>query len=180
MLKELWKKLYKHRDSQKGESMSKASKLTGVPVSTIAYHENRRKKRLSKSGTAYWDTSEGQQFLKRMIISVIYTFGIKGGVGAGRIREHLTQLHLEGVAAVSESSIYRLIREISANILWYKELQEQELQETAAEELKKLKIVLGIDETWLEEMLLVCQDLTSGYLFLKRQEKAEIQRVGGS
>lgn len=169
MLKEIWDKLYRHRESNKEESLSTASKATGVPSSTIAYHDKRRKKRASKSGTGYWDTAEGQQFLKQMIISVIYTFAIKGGVGAGRVREHLTHLHLEGVAAISESSIYRLIREISAKILWYKELREAELQDLAGEELKDIKLVLGIDETWLEEMLLVCQDLTSGYLFLKSQ-----------
>ena len=110
---------------------------------------------------------------------MIYTFAIKGGVGAGRIREHLTHLHLEGVAAISESSIYRMIKEISEKILWYKSLREEELQELAKEELQHLKLVLGIDETWLEDMLLVCQDLTSGYLFLKSQAKKETLKVGG-
>jgi len=179
MLKQIWLKLYGHRAGNKTESLTASSAATGIPISTIAYHEKRKAKRASISGTVYWDTAEGQLFLKRMIISVIYTFAIKGGVGAGRIREHLTQLHLEGVAAVSESSIYRLIREISANILWYKELQEQELKATAMEELKKIKIVLGIDETWLEDMLLVCQELTSGYLFLKSRVKAGARQVGG-
>ena len=124
MLKEIWNKLYGHRDLHKEESISDASKATGIPSSTIAYHDKRRRQRSLKSGTDYWDTAEGQQFLKRMIISVIYTFAIKGGVGAGRVREHLTHLHLEGVAAVSESSIYRMLKEISAKILWYKELRE--------------------------------------------------------
>ncbi len=109
-----------------------------------------------------------------MIISVIYTFGIKGGVGAGRIREHLTHLHLESIAAVSESSIYRLIAEISANIMWYKELEENQLKEEAKEAMEKIKIVLGIDETWLDQMLLVCQDLTTNYIFLKSQAKKEM------
>jgi len=179
MLKEIWNKLYLHRDLNKEESLTKSSKATGVPVSTIAYHKNRRNARALKSGTTYWDTAEGQDFLKRMIISVIYTFAIKGGVGAGRIREHLTHLHLEGVAAISESSIYRMIKEISEKILWYKSLREEELQELAKEELQHLKLVLGIDETWLEDMLLVCQDLTSGYLFLKSQAKKETLKVGG-
>ena len=174
MLKKIWTKLYSHRDANRSESLTASSEATGVPISTIAYHEARRKKRAAKSGTSYWDTMEGQLFLKRMIISAIYTFGIKGGVGAERIREHLTHLHIEGVAAVSESSIYQLIREISATILWYKELQEHELKSMAKEELERIKIVLGIDETWLEDMLLVCQELTSGYLFLKRQAKVEM------
>jgi len=35
--------------------------------------------------TGYWNTAKGQHDLKRMIISVIYTFGIKGGAGAGHM-----------------------------------------------------------------------------------------------
>lgn len=108
-----------------------------------------------------------------MIISVIYTFGIKGGNGAERISEHLGHLQLEGVAAVSASSIYRLTNEIISNILWYKELQDAELTKEAEETMKELEVVLGLDETWLDEMLLVCQDLISGYLFLKRRVKNE-------
>jgi hypothetical protein len=114
-----------------------------------------------------------------MIISVIYTFGIKGGVGAGRISEHLGHLQIAGVAAISESSIQRLTNEISSNILWYKQLEEEGLESESKEELSELKIVLGLDETWLDDMLLICQELTSGYLFLKSQAKVEVQKVGG-
>jgi len=179
MLKKIWETLYKHRETNKGESLRAASKRTGVPSSTIHHHDKRRKKRAGKSGTDEWDSAWGQNFLKRMIISVIYTFGIKGGAGAGRISEHLEHLQIEGIAAVSESSIQRLTREISTNILWYKELQEAGLETASKKELSELKIVLGLDETWLDEMLLICQELTSGYLFLKKQQKAAAQKVGG-
>lgn len=174
MLKGIWNKLYKHRKENRTESLKSASNSTGIASSTIAYHDKRQKRRKESSGTDQWDTAWGQYFLKRMIVSVIYTFGIKGGMGCGRISEHLGHLQLEGVAAVSESSIQRLTKEIGNNILWYKELQEKGLKEAAAGELKELEIVLGVDETWLEEMLLVCQELTSGYLFLKSQAKKEM------
>jgi hypothetical protein len=87
-------------------------------LGTVSYHKKRREKREESSGTDQWETAWGQNFLKRMIISVIYTFGIKGGIGAQRISEHLGHLQIEGVAAVSESSIYRLTNEIISNILW--------------------------------------------------------------
>jgi len=179
MLKEIWAKLYSHQEKNKTESIKDTSKATGIPVRTIYHHEKRRKKRAKESGTEHWDTAWGQDFLKRMIISVIYTFGIKGGAGAGRISEHLGHLQIEGIAAISESSIQRLTREISANILWYKELQEAGLEAEAKEEISELKIVLGLDETWLDQMLLICQELTSGYLFLKKRQRAEARKVGG-
>jgi hypothetical protein len=161
------------------ESLKEASKATGIPKSTIHHHDKRRKKRAKESGTDKWDSAWGQNYLKRMIISVIYTFGIKGGVGAGRISEHLGHLQIAGVAAISESSIQRLTNEISSNILWYKQLEEEGLESESKEELSELKIVLGLDETWLDDMLLICQELTSGYLFLKSQAKVEVQKVGG-
>jgi len=179
MIKAIWEKIYTYRRSNKTASLKTVSQEIGVPKSTIHHHEKRQKKRAAESGTEHWDTAWGQNFLKRMIISVIYTFGIKGGAGAGRISEHLGHLQLEGIAAVSESSIQRLTNEISANILWYKQLQEAGLEAASKTELEELKIVLGLDETWLDEMLLICQELTSGYLFLKSQVQAEKQTVGG-
>lgn len=180
MLKELWQKIQTRRRDNRKESIRQTSEAIGVPKSTVHYHEQRRKKRIEASGTDQWETAWGQWYLKRMIISTIYTFGIKGGVGSARISEHFGHLQLEGVAAVSESSIQRLTKEIETNILWYKELEEAGLQEEARQEMKELKVVLGLDETWLDEMLLVCQELTSGYIFLKKQAKNETPPVGGS
>jgi len=180
MLKAIWQKIHGYNRKEKGESLRAASKTLGSPKSTINYHEHRKKSRIASTGTDQWETAWGQWYLKRMIISVIYTFGIKGGAGSGRISEHFKHLQIEGVAAISESSIQRLTKEIEANILWYKTLQEKGLKKEANQELKELNAVFGLDETWLDEMLLVCQDLTSGYLFLKSQAKGGIQKAGGN
>lgn len=173
MLKELWQKIQSRRRDNQDESLRQTSNSIGVPKSTVHYHEQRRNKRIESSGTDQWETAWGQWYLKRMIISTIYTFGIKGGVGSARISEHFGHLQLEGIGAVSESSIQRLTKEIEGNILWYKQLQEAGLQEESRQEMEELKVVLGLDETWLDEMLLVCQELTSGYIFLKKQAKNE-------
>jgi len=180
MLKSLWYKIQTYNRTSKQDSLRTASASLGIPKSTIWEQENRTKSRAAQMGTNFWNTAEGQQHLKRMIISVIYTFGIKGGAGAGRIAEHFGHLQLGKIAAVSESSIYRMIKEIEANILWYKDLQESGLQAEAALELKELEAVLGMDETWFDEMLLVCQELTSGFLFLKKQARNGTAKVGGS
>lgn len=174
MLKENWIKIRDYFLQEEDSTLREASESTGVPISTVAYHKKRTVSRVQSSGTEQWETAWGQHFLKRMIISVIYTFGIKGGMGSARISEHLSHLQIEGVAAVSESSIYRLTNEIISNILWYKELQESGLEQQAQAQMKELEVVLGLDETWLDEMLLVCQDLISGYLFLKSRVKNEM------
>lgn len=180
MLKDLWLKITNNNRVAKGESLRAAAKSVNSTRSTVHYQEQRKQKRMAASGTDQWDTAWGQWYLKRMIISTIYTFGIKGGLGSERISEHFKHLQLEGVAAVSESSIQRLTKEIETNILWYKTLQEEGLKKEARAELKELKVVLGLDETWLDKMLLVCQELTSGYLFLKSRAKEETPKAGGN
>lgn len=179
MLKQLWHRIQDYNRSSKVESLRDASNALDIPKSTIWYQENRNKMRSAQMGTNYWNTAKGQQDLKRMIISVIYTFGIKGGAGAGRIAEHFSHLKFGSVAALSESSIHRMIKELESNILCYKELQEAGLKAEAAATLQELEAVLGLDETWLDKMLLVCQELSSGYLFLKKQAKNETAKAGG-
>lgn len=179
MLGDKLSKVYQYFMGGRQETLSMISSATGQAPSTVHYHEQKHVRRTASSGTDQWDTPWGQDFLKRMIVSVVYTFGIKGGVGSERISEHLGHLQIEGVAAVSESTIYRLANEVSASILWYKQLQEQGLKAEAKQTLGELKVVLGLDETWLDEMLLICQDLTSGYLFLKRRVQSEQAKPGG-
>ena len=58
-------------------------------------------------------------------------------------------------------------------ILRYQELQAQGLKEQAAAQKEYIEVVLGADETWLDRMLLVCQELSSGYLFLNSQARKE-------
>ncbi len=180
MLKSVWYKIQNYNRASKQESLRTAGASLGIAKSTIWEQEKRAESRAAQMGTDFWNTVEGQHHLKCMIISVIYTFGIKGGAGAGRIAEHFGHLQLGNIAAVSESSIHRKIKEIETNILWYKELQESGLQMEANSELQELEAILGMDESWFNEMLLVCQELTSGYLFLKKQAKNETARVGGT
>lgn len=168
MLKTLWQKIHSYKREEKGESLRQASKKLGIPKSTLHYQEQRLLQRSESLETDYWNTAEGQNFLKRMIISVIYTFGIKGGVGCERLSEHFKHLGLERVAAVSPSSIGRLVQEIEQSILKYKNLQESNLHSEMLAQGTYLQAILGVDETWLEDLLLICQELSSGYFFLRK------------
>jgi len=116
--------------------------------------------------------------LKRMLVSSIYTFAIKGGVGAGRIEEFMEQMRVGNYMGISRTSIHRMIKEVEASILRYKELEEKKLKQAASEQKAYLEVVLGLDETWLNDMLLVCQDLSSGYIFLSSQASDEMSKVG--
>jgi len=180
MFTKLWHKLTNYQRSNPTQSVRQTSKELGVPKSTVFHHQKRLAQRRLHPESEFWESEAGQNFLKRLLVGAIYTFCIKGGIGSGRVEEFMTYLRIHTHAGISESSIYRMMKEIEVAILKYKELVERGLQERAASELGQLEVVLGLDETWLDKMLLVCQELSSGYLFLKQSQKSEIPKVGGS
>ena len=179
MIKALWHRITSYRKSHPEQSMSQVSRELGVSKSMVKRHSKRQKNRNQNAESEFWESESGQLFLKRLIVSSIYTFGIKGGIGAGRIEEFLNQIRISTHAGVSESSIFRIMKEVELAILEYKELVEKELKKEAGTKLEELEVVLGLDETWLNDMLLVCQELSSGCLFLKFPQKKEPPKVGG-
>jgi len=173
MFSKLWHKISGHRKQAPKQSYRKAAEELGIAKSTIHHHDKRSTERLQHAESAFWNTEAGQAFLKRLIVATIYTFGIKGGVGASRIEEFMQHIRITTHAGVSESSIYRMMKEIELEIIRYKELQERNLKEELSQQKEYLEVVLGADETWLDQMLLVCQELSSGYLFLNKPAKQE-------
>jgi len=178
MFTQIWQLITRHRKEKPNQSYRAASAELGIPKSTIHAQVQRAQKRNQYEESYFWNSEAGQSFLKRLIVSTIYTFGIKGGIGSGRIEEFMQQIRISTHAAVSKSSIYRMTLEIETAILRYQELVEQELQEEAALQRDYLEVVLGLDETWLDRMLLVCQELSSGYLFLSSRARKEALKNG--
>ena len=173
MIKKLWHRISQHRQENPNQSIRKAAKELGVSKDMVYRQDKRTKRRTQYSESEFWNSEAGQSFLKRLIVGAIYTFGIKGGVGAGRIEEFMNHIRISTHAGVSESSIYRMMKEIELEIIRYKELQERSLTAEFEEQKEYLEVVLGADETWLDQMLLVCQELSSGYLFLKNRVQEE-------
>ena len=163
MLKKRFK-IFQLRQENPGLSNRAIGKSLDLPSSTVDYQVNRQSWRNQYPESEFWEGESGQQFLKILVLGVLYFFVIKSGVGAGRVREFFKALRLSRHLAISETSILRKIKEVELLILKYKELREKDLLDSAACK-EGLNLILGLDETWLNEMLLVCQDLTSGYLF---------------
>ena len=173
-MKSIWSKIFEAKSKSPEKSNREIAKALKMPASTLNYQSKRQKARNQYEESLFWESEAGQNFVKRLIVGVLYTFGIKGGIGAERIEEFFDQIRLHTHVGISPSSILRTLKEIEVNILKYKELQEQDIKKAAAYG-EQLKLVLGLDETWLDKMLLVCQDLSSGYLFLKDPPQDEIR-----
>ncbi len=135
--------------------------------STVYYHKLKSKKRVELSGCEFWETTQGYGFIVRIVIVSIYVFAIKGGCGAGRLHEFFKLLNLDRYAGVSERSILNQIGKVEALILEYNNEQESKIRE----EVEDVDLILGVDETWFDRMYLVCQELSSGFLFLEAPSK---------
>jgi len=177
-MKKIWTKLQSLVQNNPGSSQRAMARAIDMPSSTFNDQIRAQRARNQYAESAYWESEAGQNFLLRLVVSTLYTFNIKAGVGAGRIEEFFEHIRLYTHIGISESSILRIIKQIELSILKYKDLQELDLQSSKVYG-KELQVVLGLDETWIDEMLLVCQDLVSGYLFLNQVQQNEIQPVGG-
>lgn len=82
-----WHRITSYRKTHPEQSMSQVSRDLGVSKSMVKRHNNRQKERNQYAESEFWESLAGQLFLKRLIVSSIYTFGIKGGIGASRIEE---------------------------------------------------------------------------------------------
>jgi hypothetical protein len=90
-------------------------------------------------------------------------FALKSGNGGGRLHEFFKLLKLEHYTGVSETTILKIIKEVEGIILEYKKSVELGISSKAED----IKVILGVDETWFDNMYLVCQELSSGYLFFE-------------
>ena len=177
-MKKSWHQIFELKKKDPQMNNREVAAHLEMASSRVNYQVNQQKSRNQNEASIFWESESGQNFLKRLIVGVLYTFGIKGGVGAGRIEEFFERIRLYTHVGISSSSILRMIKEIELSILRYKELCEHNIMESK-EYKAELKLVLGLDETWLDSMLLVCQELSSGYLFLNKAQKREIPKVGG-
>ncbi len=140
---------------------------TGIPKSTAHYHKQKINRRIQESGTDFWETEEGMDFIIRLVVGTIYMFAIKAGNGGGRLNEFFELLNLDRYVGVSNTTVLKIIKQVEALILKYKEAAEQDIRQRCDE----IKLILGVDETWFDNMYLVCQGLTSGYLFCESESE---------
>ncbi len=153
--------------TQQGLSARKASANTGIPKSTIHYHRQRAKERTDEVGTEFWESEEGRNHTVRMVIRSVYIFAVRGGEGAKKIKNFLSLMQLDPYMGLSERTILMIIKQVESLILDYKSTAEGLIREKS----EQLELILGVDETWFDQMLLVCQELSSGYIFAEEESE---------
>jgi hypothetical protein len=110
-----------------------------------------------------WETEEGRRWLSRLVVATLYTFGLKRGVGVDTLSEFFTRLRLETQVGCSPGALRHVLQVLEVAVVATAEVWEQDA--IAAGEVRE--IIGGVDETFLERMMLVFQDLPTGYLVLE-------------
>ena len=163
--------------------MREAAEASGTSKSSAHRHKQALERRNQHPESWLWETEEGFRWLIILVCATMYMFGIRGGIGMGTIAEFFILLRLDSHLGVSPSSLCRLTSTIEGVILTYKETYEQQKDGLA-------HAIVGADETFFEQVILVMMELSSGYIlleepaedrtFLTWKEKAHhaLQRLG--
>ena len=147
------------------QSIRKLAQATGLPKSSVDRHCKGLRERARQAPEAeLWEQEEGAQWLRVLVLAVIFVFGLKGGVGVERLSEFFHRVRLERYLAVSPSALRSLRTQMEAVILAYSAEQEQRFGQAG----RRLEIIAGADETFFDQVVvLVMMDLVSGYLVLE-------------
>jgi DNA-binding transcriptional ArsR family regulator len=146
------------------QSIRKLAAATGLPKSSVDRHCKGLRERAQQVPEAeLWEPERGAQWLRVLMLAVVFVFGLKGGVGVERLSEFFHRVRLERYLAVSPSALRSLRTQMEAIILAYQAEQEQRLGQAG----RRLEIIAGADETFFDQVVLVMMDLVSGYLVLE-------------
>jgi len=141
----------------------KLAQATGIPKSSVGRHRQALEKRSVVAESVFWERSQGQVWLRRLVFAVIYEFGIKGGVGVDRMSAFFQRVHLDQHLGCSASALESLRTDLNTVLLAYPEDQLSRLTALAS----AIELCAGVDETFFDEPILVLMDLVSGYIVLE-------------
>jgi tetratricopeptide (TPR) repeat protein len=157
-------KIFSFFHENKKATVRGTAAATGIPKSSVQRHKKGIERRNRHPESLGWETEAGQNWLIILLSATLYIFGIRGGIGMETICEFFQCVRLEKHLGVSPSSLQRLVAKIEKAIGEYKEVYEKNKEGIA-------QAVVGADETFFDNMILVLIELSSGYILF--EEPAE-------
>jgi DNA-binding IclR family transcriptional regulator len=91
------------------QSVRRLAQRTGLPKSSVHRLTQAMERRNSHPESWLWETEDGRQWLIRLVVATLSTFGLKRGVGLDTLGEFFTRLHLETQGGCSPSALIRII-----------------------------------------------------------------------
>jgi hypothetical protein len=133
---------------------------TGLTISSVYRHQKAIARRKQHPESLWWETSVGSQWLKVLVLGVVYYFGIKHGIGAESLSEFFEAVHLNHHVGTSASSLRKLKQKMRDAIEADEAAQSKHCQPHEGQ-----GICVGGEETFFGLPILVMVELASGYIF---------------
>lgn len=146
------------------QSLSKLAELTNQTKSSVYRQIKKIKHRSQIIGANYFETPEGENWLRHLVLATTLVFGLQGKIGEDRLALFFELICVTRFIGVSASSMGRLKITMMIKLQEYQKELQPMLDKIAAE----LSIVAGVDETFFDRLLiLLFMDLSSGFIFLE-------------
>jgi hypothetical protein len=145
------------------QSVRRLAHQTGFSKSSVHRLTQAMERRTRYPESWFWETEEGQQWFRRLVVAPLYIFGLKRGVGLDTMSEFCARLHLERQVGCSPSALRGVMHAVETALLETAQVWEQ--QACAGPEVRE--IIGAVEETCLEQMMLVLMDLRTGYVLLE-------------
>ena len=129
-----------------------------------------------------FQTEAGNDWMVRLILAVLFIFGIKHNIGADTISIFFSLIGLDIYVGLSAASVNRLEIHLRGLLKQY----EKELQPMLEKLASEKDLLGGADETFFERfMVIIFMDLPSGFLFNEtfskdRTFKTWVEKTSGS
>jgi hypothetical protein len=144
-------------------SIREVAEQTGLSKSSVHRLNQALRRRDRHPESWFWETEAGRTWLIRLVIAVLFVFGLKRGVGAETLSEFFIRVRLDKHLGCSPSALRHLMQTLEQAILETTAAWERE----GIAEGQVGAIIGAVDETFLERLMLVFIDLASGYLLLE-------------
>jgi hypothetical protein len=145
------------------QSVRRLAHKTGFSKSSVHRLQQAMERRGVHPESWLWETEEGRRWLNRLVVATLYTFGLKRGVGVDTLSEFFARLRLETQVGCSPGALRHMMQALEVAVVETAETWEQAAVATG----EVRESIGGVDETFLERMMLVFQDLSTGSLVLE-------------
>jgi hypothetical protein len=147
-------------------ALSAIAEATGLSRSAVHRHQQSIDRAEQHPESRWWETTVGYPWLVRLVIAVVYHFGIKQGVGAESLSAFFKAIHVDTHVGCSPTALRQLKHRVEAAIIDYGSAQAEDCQPTEGQ-----GVWLGADETFFGLPTLVLMELASGFIFTEVETK---------
>src|SRR6266511_4005426 len=77
------------------QGVRRMAQQTGLSKRSVHRLTQAMERRNASPESWLWETAEGRQWLTRLVVATVYTFGLKRGVGMETLSEFFARVHLE-------------------------------------------------------------------------------------